>query len=463
MKPTPGIAQLAEQMMERHADKYRDPLILFLGKECADAAGVPGVASIARQVFSDPFLPEATYVTGQDLDDSEALVQAFYRLLSDMPSGQRYRMLQSFYKGVPVPSFYQDLAALVKAGHFPHILTTSIDTLLEQALNGAGLWPGKDYQVISLGPRQDRPPDVAPSGPADVQIHIVKLHGDLAQSEFVIAPDEITRALEPQRRFVKGELSGDMVIVGYEFESEPLNQWLAWTPGTLWWVSEQAADAERMAPIEEKRHVVHIQGENARPESIFGQLVYLLLRRPEWTPTARSVIESATEEASAWSVPKSLVTDIPSADEYSDSEYLRGQIQRSQQVLYELEQNVIPGERNVQLETQITYQRRKIVELEDQWRNLDGNRERVLSLMEQIKEAVAQARPDDTRTVSFVQDQFRVVDQEYSHSVPNQDIISASVGAAVVLAERLGPDVVKPDVVQELAAFAPRVVVGRAS
>ncbi len=59
---------------------------------------------------------------------------------------ERFRVLEPFYRRVPVPLFYRDLAALA-AGFVTHVLTTNVDTLLEQALGAVGLTVGRDYCV----------------------------------------------------------------------------------------------------------------------------------------------------------------------------------------------------------------------------------------------------------------------------------------------------------------------------
>jgi hypothetical protein len=51
------------------------------------------------------------------------------------------------------------------------------------------------------------------------------------------------------------------------------------------------------------------------------------------------------------------------------------------------------------------------------------------------------------------------VKEQYSSGEPNQQIISAAVGAAAILAERLyvelGSEIVKPEEVRDLASFVP--------
>jgi phosphoglycolate phosphatase-like HAD superfamily hydrolase len=437
-----SINKLAEQI-NRRADGPAGPFILFLGKGCASAAKVPDIAHIAREVLRDSSLPTKQYVKGRDRRKTKDVLQAFYEYLADLSNRERVSLLQRFYAKVAVPLFYQDLVRLIEAGYFLHILTTNIDTLLEQALNGAGLRPDRDYEVISLGARKLQHHQPEPDGP---RVTVVKLHGDIAQQQAAITPDEIAEVFQRHSRLVEAELSGDMVMVGYQLESDPVNWWLRSTygepaaePPTLWWVDEERPGVTWLvSPDPKDPPIEYVEGESGKPEVFFGRLLYELEQR------GRALLSS-----------KSLQAPLGADQEgHLDAEYLRGQIRRSQQVLSSLEQQVIPGEKDTQIEAQIDYQRRTIAKLEDQLRGLEVSRERLLKLMGQVRDSAREANADPT-TVKFLDSQVQMVTEEYRRYTPNQDIVTASTSATVVLAERLGPQVVDQDVVRELATFTP--------
>jgi hypothetical protein len=443
VKPAENLTQLVRMLVERRSGYGGAPLILFLGRSCAAAAGVPDTLSIARQVISDPDLKQM--YSECDLADDNQVLEVFTDFLADLTASQRLRMLQSFYARLAVPSFYQDLALLIQAGYFRHILTTSIDTLLEQALNGAGLWPEKDYQVIGLGMSSEKKPTNSARSAPDERITIVKLHGDLAQSQVAITREEIAGALEPQRYFIKGELAGDLVVVGYEFESQPLNRWLSWVPGDAWWVSEEMPGGEEIAAIEETRRIFHITGDAARPENFFGQLVYLLWHTPLFLQEKEAVVEAASEydKEEDW---ESFVEE-----EFSDVEFIQSQLQRSRAMLINLEQTAGPDQRGLSWQSQIEYQRKRITELEDQLRSLEGNRNQVLDLLIKVNKAAGKSASDPNLT-TFLRAQLRSVRREYERPEPNQAIVSAAIGATLSLAERLDVD---KDTLDSLSKFAP--------
>jgi hypothetical protein len=75
-------------------------------------------------------------------------------------------------------------------------------------------------------------------------------------------------------------------------------------------------------------------------------------------------------------------------------------------------------------------------------------------LMQRITRAAQRARLD-TSTMSFLRSQVNTVKKEYRTPTPNQHVVSAAIGATLLMAERLGASVVQPELVRELAALAP--------
>lgn len=396
------------------------------------------------------------YLSEKDRADRDKVVQAFYDMLRTMSDIERYSIFQSFYDRVPVPLFYQDLARLLKAGYFSHILTTSIDTLLDQALSGTSLGPNSayqaPYQIITFDP--DTKYDTSPSLTLGDTVTIIKLHGDLAQSA-VLMPEEIENALNLNRNFIRPQFKGNMVIVGYEFESKPVNDWLAKiSEGELWWVAPNRPDQQQIDPIEQRVWVHHINGPSAEPDAFFGdffgELALRLLRLPFQQSMAKPF-------EAYWSFE---VLDSISAlnEDQLEEQYLSDQIRRCQAELHSLARTVALGHKDPQIEAQIDYQRDQLIKLEDQLRNLSSSKRRIPQLVDQISSALERAEIDPD-TLSFLQTQVNTLKYEYSKDEANQHIVSASIGAMVSLAERLGTRAVDPQVVSTLASFAPSTLV----
>lgn len=486
MIPNQGIDNLAELMSERYDDRSPtqfitqssdspdsdgvEPYILILGSGCSRSAGVPTFEEIALKVFESLSEDEEwqSYVPPQEMQsDSKKLLKAFYKLLDKMTNSQVFRMLQSFYVNIPVPMFYQDLAVLARAGYFNRILTTNFDTLLEQALDGAGLQPDIDYQVTSLGVKSKHKltreswPDS--SYPTKDPLQIIKLHGDIAQQQMNIAPWNIEDALVSQRRMVKSELQGDIVMVGYNFECEPINDWLkSGRRDQLWWVGPEPEDA----PIDIQNwaeRIFRINHEIGKPETFFNQLSLRLLRLPMLESLNKNLSDYAQQEESFSGGYKGIVSrGLSSSDDDLFIEDLRGNIRRNQAMLYSLEQSAPPGERPQNIQAQIDYQKRQIAELEDKLRSQPKCKDRLSDLIEEISAAVQKRLESDDlqqSTLSFLNMQRDTLNEEYHKPEVNQHVISAAIGAVIVLMERLNVEsdvaVVNPELVRELSSFVP--------
>lgn len=469
MEMSPDVRTLAEQVAERR-DAW-EPFMLFLGAGCARAAGVPGMEEMAYRVFDDYFERDPSIVVDylseeawaairdapEDERDNESLLDAFFELIGDMSGAARYNALRRLYGPIPVPRFYRDLAHLLEDGCFSDVLTTNIDALLETALSDAGLRAGTDYEVISLAGDPSRRRYAQLDSDIEASIAIIKLHGDLAQLQVALSPEEIEEALKYQRAFVKGELSQDMVVVGYDLESEPVNRWLRWTSGQIWWVSPERPAGEQIEQLEEKRPVRYVDGPAARPEDFFGLLRTVLQslapgREPHergyWEPSDFEGLKGRFKEPS-----RDISGPLP-PDEL-EVQYVQNQLQSSLATLASLErQTAVKGGPDAALQNQIAYERRQLAQLEAQLRELSSSGTTVVELIRRISRSVRRGG-GDPGAVSFLTKQANTVKKEYARDEPNQDVVSAAIGATVLLADLLDPQLVDDQAVEGLVSIAP--------
>jgi hypothetical protein len=120
----------------------------------------------------------------------------------------------------------------------------------------------------------------------------------------------------------------------------------------------------------------------------------------------------------------------------------------------------------LQRQEEIAQRRRRIRELEDELRALPDTQREILELLDRIQQSVAEAeqRIDGTSrvdpgAVKYLTSQLSTLRDQYAGGQPNAHIVSAALGAALVLLERLGPSVINPQDVQALAAFGPSLTV----
>jgi len=341
--------------------------------------------------------------------------------------------------------------------------------LLEQALDGAGLQAGFDYFVTSLGTKAESESDSSPTFEAEEStihlrepIHIIKLHGDLAQGQINLSPGRIEDALRKRRRFVRSELKGDMVIVGYKFENAKVNDWLGSTANSprdrLWWVSQENGHDQ---VLDWASQVAFIEGDTARPEMFFGQLVLRLLRQPALATLGKSF----KDYAKSFGIDVDFDIDGPTkvleapGEEALTVLELRDTINRLQTVLFSQEQAVSSGDPPPNVQAQIRYQKRQIARSEDRLRTQPECRKRILELVDQIESAAANVPDINPETLSYLQKRASEVRAEYDAPAPNQQIISAAISVIVLLAERLRFEISEAampiDHVRELATYVP--------
>jgi hypothetical protein len=442
MLPSPSIDQLAAAMRRRCEDRGgAGPYILLLGEGCAEAAGVPSRAEVARRALA-AYFEEPGEKLGRLGEDQ--LFDLYAKHTHGWRPSKLGRMLRSLYASVPVPSFYQHLASIVREGFFPIILTMNSDTLLEQALANAGLG-SSGVHITVFGAATGSQPEHRDISDSAIT-HIVKLHGDLARDAAPITPDEIDRSLRAGRAWIK-DLRGDLIMVEHRPGSDIVDRWLSYSPDReLWWVSSKESSEFRQWTNGEP---MVITGEMGRPQLFFQQLGMRLLH---------STPEETDEEAVGG-------RSLESARESPMADSLWNELLRSQSVLYSLDQEARPSDRPQQVQVQIDYQKKHISRLEDRIRSLPEERGKVLSSVQRIVDCIEDHGPGILeRTIlddvsAFAASQRDIVEQELSKEQPNQILVSASLGATLAIADRLfteyGPKLVSAEDVRGLASLVP--------
>jgi hypothetical protein len=458
MIAAPSLDDLARRIRSR-CDASAVPYVLFLGTGCAKAAGAPSADTVARDLLKT--FGYDTTPASKDEPHAEVLSR-FAAHTSQLSRSQMTRMMRSLYAKVPVPSFYQDLALMVRERFFPTIVTTNFDTLLELALEGVGL-RNSDYLVTALGSRtgSDRPSRNQRPGSGPLT-HIVKLNGDLAQDTAYWTTTQIEEAVASSGPWIKPDLSGDLIMVGHLPGERPVDGWLAHAPNReLWWIS--ADNGPTPAAVSAWSNEVHeLTGDLGRPQIFFQQLALRLLRAPEASEAGTPVDESRDVTAGLESM-----RPMGAATRESDSlvDTLQREILRSQSVLTSLSQEGLPGTRSPETQAQIQYQKKRLSALEDRLRLLPEVKPRVLELVDRILTSI---RGVDSSTLAssglagvaaYVERETDTLKRELGTETPNQPIVSASLGATLTIADRLytefGESIVKASDLRALAALVP--------
>ncbi len=374
----------------------------------------------------------------------EQLTDAFAAYLARHTPVERYKILEPFYRSVPIPQFYRDLADLVIAGYVTDVLTTNVDTLLEQALDSAGLRRGSDYTVAVVGSSGELPP------PAK-SLQVVKLYGDIGQSVLPVGAGSIEAALQDGRRLFKKQMAQDLIVVGHDLADppQPIDGWLTRrSVGELWWV-QPGPDHDRLEALASGRDVALIEREDrATPDGFFGRLSLHLIRLPA-LDAADALL--GRDEA------------VLSEDEL-ETEFVKGQLLKSRAVTYGLQAQRIPGVADPSLGTKLAYEQSLQANLESRLRSTQDPPPALLAeaarVLDQIV-AEAEVVPEvKTSVVSFLDSQARAVADEITAEDPDPGVIGGAIAAADALCRSSLGGVISPDTTAEIASLAQKFGTG---
>src|SRR2546430_15437568 len=146
-----------------------------------------------------------------------------YRALSQLDSTDKYNILTSSLKERPNNLLeHQYLAILAKEGYVDVIITSNIDSLLEEAMRREKLKEARDYQVLVYG--KDSTSDII--HPPNNGCILLKIFGDLKNKEFRTAGNEFDlRADKNLRGYLESLLAGDILVIGYDNEWDSPLEW----------------------------------------------------------------------------------------------------------------------------------------------------------------------------------------------------------------------------------------------
>jgi hypothetical protein len=380
----------------------------------------------------------------------DQLVDAFTAYLVGHTPMERYKVLESFYRSVPIPQFYRDLADLVVAGYVTDVLTTNVDTLLEQALDAAGLRRGFDYTVAVVGSPGRLSPDGSP--PQAVKLQVVKLYGDIGESILPVGAESIEAALQYGRTLFKKQMAYDLIVVGHDLGDppQPIDSWLARRKGgELWWV-HPGPERVRVEALALDKDVVLIEGEDrATPDAFFGRLSLHLLRLPALD--AADALEGRPEAAM-------------SEDEL-ETEFVKGKLLKSRAVTYGLQAQRIPGVEDPVVGTQLAYEQSLQAELETKLRWAQQPPPDLLTEAAQVLDRMvleaSQAIPlVRTSVVSFLDSQAKAVANEIAAPNPDPGVVAGAVAAADTVCRSSLGSVISQDTTADIASVAHRFSAG---
>ena len=371
MKLDQGVRALADRVKGGAADA--DPYLLVLGADVARAANVPSLDELSRRV-------------GQAVEPGDR------------------RMIDRLLYDTPAPAFYQNVANVIREGFLPQVATTGYDSLLERTLEDAGLRAPYHYASLDVGDSRSDEGSASRAGP-DTRLRIVHVHGTAAPGRLAAALGVPERG-HPLR----------VVVVGFEFESPIVEEWLAHADaGDLWWVARDVAE-DPQARLRWAGDFAAITGDGAAPNDFFGQLGLILLGLPDGTAPGDD--------------------DDPALEE----QLYRTKLAQAKVYKQSIEQRVASVGSDPAAARQLDYQTQQIGELEQQLArsSASGDLERMRAFAGQLDQAAASgsANPE---TAAFFHSQLDTLERELTKTDPNRTIVTAAQAAMNGIVSELGP------------------------
>lgn len=212
---------------------------------------------------------------------------------------QQRSLLSPFFQGLESSPGYDALALLVLRGLVsPILLSTNVDTLLEQSLRRTIDTTGRDWAVRVIL-QEEITDDTASS---ENEVLIVKLHGDNAREDVPlrVTEDATSRLSAAAGRFVAGLFREyGMIVVGYRIKDIGIRnvlQEVDASEGSLYWVLlEPEAEHDRDGSVLLGRHGF---GDRGAIKSDFDEFFVALARGLSELDARRSVAERLDD---AWS------------------------------------------------------------------------------------------------------------------------------------------------------------------
>jgi|SRR5579859_228303 len=203
--------------------------VLFLG---ARAGGLFGNEYLYET------LKKFSLLNFDTLSNVDKFRECYYILSKHFTESETHNILVGALAAIRYREEDKLLAELVKAGFFEAIISTNIDTLLEDACSSWGMWETDVYRVFI--PSIDDITEIEQNKPRYGSL--IKVFGDLDSLHYNTAGSKFDLQAAPTlQTFLESKLTGDVLIIGYDpVWDGTIEQVFPARGGTVWYVNETA-------------------------------------------------------------------------------------------------------------------------------------------------------------------------------------------------------------------------------
>jgi hypothetical protein len=271
------VTKIAEWLDFRKGTKSKDrQIVFFLGSRM-------GIFFKNTNFYSQ--IQTRSVRTFDALDEREKFYEC-YRVLSRLEPMDRYTILTTSLMERPKNVLqYHYLARLVKEDYVDAIITTNIDTSLEEALKREEVQESRDYHLLVYGGHSASEIFHLP----DSGCILLKIFGDLRQREYRTAGNEFDlREDKNLRRQLEHLLAQDILVIGYDREWDFPLEWAFSTTGKdFMYMNEDPPTAELLLTRALKKRNGMYLAEKDKLTDLMGEIYFELRDKGEKKPTGQ--------------------------------------------------------------------------------------------------------------------------------------------------------------------------------
>ena len=294
-----NIIRLANLMIKKKKTEGAAPFVLVLGSDAAPLS----MEKIEEEVLKVDGLTEQEIEKLSTTERTDNFKRAWNKLAGDADA--RFACLaDSFASQIDQWKYqqkkqgYLGLANLIKYGYFDVVLTTNIDTFIEDALTEIGL-TRRDYQILINGVNSTEQIQ-REIGYRIPRIKIIKLHGDLYSRVFAFSFEEVFRFSKEIETILENYLSTSVLMVGKRSIDEDINRCIPAQGGTFYYVNiEHPPLGTPIYNAIQVRNSNVICGEEGNFSSFFLSLSQQLLNLEKYSEVGVDVTKISDEQAEA--------------------------------------------------------------------------------------------------------------------------------------------------------------------
>jgi CHAT domain-containing protein len=193
-------------------EQTQDEFVLFIGTGASTVQGRPAIDELREQVLLAPW---GGGLDGRQLKQmpAETQVERFRQVWPQLSEGIISKAMRELYSRMAPSEGHRALARLLKENYFRLVLTSNLDSLIEDAIVAEQM-PRSRWTAMAVGrDSQETIRETLRHPIADVTL--LKLCGDFQACNFAVIPADIEEKMNSVDELSRDILARNLIIVGY--------------------------------------------------------------------------------------------------------------------------------------------------------------------------------------------------------------------------------------------------------